>query len=944
VAKSIKNMEVIDLAAKAPELKISKKKDDAAVAENKQFEIEYKEKYGRHLDRETKLEEDMMKAYTTIITKYCTKVMRSRVEEHPDYTNRIDDDPIELMKTIKELSQESVRAQYPLTTMDYVKRQKQMTDVVKSQLGEGITKMMHSSIEKTKKYLVAKTSEKKTMLEESFEEWNAYLLVQGADKKKYGSLTAGFVTQFSLGNDQYPKNVNLAVDALSNHRFDQKYIEHKKKKQDQQRKQHQDKQRKNKSNDDESVSASSFAQRKEPRCFCCGEKGHVSPKCNKKGTTPREQWYVNRLIATQTETSEGNDAIDDNTSVTSDLTTDSQQRQGRGRDNRNNNQNNEEWNGFQAMSRQAMNGMQTEQSGSQAETRPMDTKFLLDTGSTLRATIKNQDLVTNVRKSKRPINMLTNAGSKVMDLDADVPGIGVGKFDPDQMANIFGFSHMADKHRITYDNAKEDAFLVHTKNGITRFSRDGRVYSYEPTDKYLAAIAKTKSMKPPKKTENDEANVYLQECDDNSQECSKEDNNDELEDETSSFWINSVSENRKRYTERQFEQAKRARRLYHAVGGPTVTNFKSMIRQNIIQDCPVTAKDVDVAEAIFGPDIGTLKGRTTRRTPKVVREDDIEVPKEITDKYDDLIHCMDIMYVNGMPMMTGIDKTIRYRGLIPLENRTADELYRGLDKFMRLYNGADHKVKEIRCDREFKVLMDDVKDDLDVNMEYPPTNDHVPEAERNNRVIGERIRATHHRLPFKSIPKVMTKYLAMTEVEKLNYFPAKGGVSEYYSPRMLMKKRNLNYKKDCAIPFGTYVQANRENKPTNDNRARTLDAIYLRPTLDRQAGHEVMNLATGKAITCARVWEIPITPIIIKAVETMAEKQGIKQLKLTTKDKQPLLPNDWVAGVEYDFDDEDSDEDDEDYDENENNDDIETAEEDRQEQNNNQHDLPSTNK
>ena len=33
----------------------------------------------------------------------------------------------------------------------------------------------------------------------------------------------------------------------------------------------------------------------------------------------------------------------------------------------------------------------------------------------------------------------------------------------------------------------------------------------------------------------------------------------------------------------------------------------------------------------------------------------------------------------------------------------------------------------------------------------------------------------------------------------------------------------------------------------------------------------------------------------------MAAKQGIKELKLTTKNKQPLLPVDWVAGVEYNF-------------------------------------------
>ena len=87
----------------------------------------------------------------------------------------------------------------------------------------------------------------------------------------------------------------------------------------------------------------------------------------------------------------------------------------------------------------------------------------------LEATVMNPDLVTNVCKSKNPVNMYTNAGNKQLDLDSDIPGFGVGKFDPEHMANIMGFSDMSDKHRITYDNSVEDAFNVHTENSIVKF-------------------------------------------------------------------------------------------------------------------------------------------------------------------------------------------------------------------------------------------------------------------------------------------------------------------------------------------------------------------------------------------------------------------------------------------------------------------------------------------
>ncbi|MGC8551173.1 MAG: hypothetical protein ACP5M4_15960, partial [Acidobacteriaceae bacterium] len=122
---------------------------------------------------------------------------------------------------------------------------------------------------------------------------------------------------------------------------------------------------------------------------------------------------------------------------------------------------------------------------------------------------------------------------------------------------------------------------------------------------------------------------------------------------------------------------------------------------------------------------------------------------------------MDILYVNGMPMLTGIDGNICYRSLVPLENRTADELYSRLDKILHWYNDAGHIIKTIYCDQEFKLLMDQVKDELDVDMNYTTTDKHVPEAERNNRTIAERIRCAYHNLPYKAIPKLMLRYLSM---------------------------------------------------------------------------------------------------------------------------------------------------------------------------------------
>jgi hypothetical protein len=146
-----------------------------------------------------------------------------------------------------------------------------------------------------------------------------------------------------------------------------------------------------------------------------------------------------------------------------------------------------EWSGFQ---------FQQQQSGTLLH-RLKDV-IVLDTGSTLKATFMNPELVTDIRVAPQTVSMATNTGCKTMDLEAAIPGFGLTWFNPNQIANIYGFSHMVDLHRITYDLDREDAFLVHSSNGIVKFARtpDG-LYVYKPTTKFKGQVAKLKEMASP---------------------------------------------------------------------------------------------------------------------------------------------------------------------------------------------------------------------------------------------------------------------------------------------------------------------------------------------------------------------------------------------------------------------------------------------------------------
>ena len=61
-----------------------------------------------------------------------------------------------------------------------------------------------------------------------------------------------------------------------------------------------------------------------------------------------------------------------------------------------------------------------------------------------------------------------------------------------------------------------------------------------------------------------------------------------------------------------------------------------------------------------------------------------------------------------------------------------------------------------------------------------------------------------------------------------------------------------------------------------------------------------MDLNSGKLITRNIIHEIPVTDVIIKAVETMAYAQGFKNLKFKNRHGMTFHSADWIAGMDYD--------------------------------------------
>jgi hypothetical protein len=126
-----------------------------------------------------------------------------------------------------------------------------------------------------------------------------------------------------------------------------------------------------------------------------------------------------------------------------------------------------------------------------------------------------------------------------------------------------------------------------------------------------------------------------------------------LTDQSEFRFCNSFVDTRRYYSDRQLKRADAARNLLHTLAYPTVRDMKTVLKMNSIKNCPVTEQDVDLAVKIYGNDLASLKGKTTRRKPTPVVQDVVSIPPELVS--------IDTIFVNGMSFLTTISSHIRYR-------------------------------------------------------------------------------------------------------------------------------------------------------------------------------------------------------------------------------------------------------------------------------------------
>ncbi len=216
------------------------------------------------------------------------------------------------------------------------------------------------------------------------------------------------------------------------------------------------------------------------------------------------------------------------------------------------------------------------------------------------------------------------------------------------------------------------------------------------------------------------------------------------------------------------------------IGNPSKSDYKGMVRGSMIQNCPVTLKDITNARAIFSPNLASIREKMVQRTLVPVVMDYVNVPRLVVETNRVVPMAAVIFFVDGMVLLITISWRIKFITAEYLQVKTSISLCKHLEWVRQVYARARFVVRTILMYGEFEKVKNCLSN---IECNTTAAKEHVSEAEWAIRTIKEQVRDLIGTLPFKDIPRQMKIEFIYFVVLWLNAFSVKIGILAAYSPQ-----------------------------------------------------------------------------------------------------------------------------------------------------------------
>ena len=171
---------------------------------------------------------------------------------------------------------------------------------------------------------------------------------------------------------------------------------------------------------------------------------------------------------------------------------------------------------------------------------------------------------------------------------------------------------------------------------------------------------------------------------------------------------------------------------------PPTRRFQHIVSKNLVKNCPIESCHIQAADDTFGPNIGSLKGKTRRRTVPHVYAHVDPVPPPILEHHRAVTLCIDLMFVNKIPFFITISRDLRIGTVSWLRNRQIPTIQHKPTNVITRYKQCGFTIDLILGDDEFDALTPLVPK---YSFNICTADEHIPEIENYVKTIKNPVRS-----------------------------------------------------------------------------------------------------------------------------------------------------------------------------------------------------------
>ena len=167
--------------------------------------------------------------------------------------------------------------------------------------------------------------------------------------------------------------------------------------------------------------------------------------------------------------------------------------------------------------------------------------------------------------------------------------------------------------------------------------------------------------------------------------------------------VTTVDKQANKYTRKAYEKAVIACKFQNIVMQQGSRELASISIKHL-HNCPIAKEDIRVADNIFGPNLGSLKGKTVHHSNAHVPTSSEVVPSDIMKVHWAVTLVTDIMFINKIPFWVTISRNLNFGTVETLGDNMVPTIIHKIKAITGFNEYCGFHVKTILADPEFEAI------------------------------------------------------------------------------------------------------------------------------------------------------------------------------------------------------------------------------------------------